>query len=100
MGVAIASGNTREDLQLCLGVPVLSAAVTIKSEFLLFVPYISTVAVIVISVRILSDSKLNRKSMLLFIWDFLTCFSDVNGDGIQSNFPFVLNKCHPVDSLW
>lgn len=37
-------------------------------------------------VRRLTDSKSNRKSMQLFSWDFVTCFSDVRGDGIQSNF--------------
>lgn len=87
LGVAIATGNPRQDLQLWLGVPVLSAAGTIKSEFLLFVPYISTVSGIVSSVRRLADSKLNRKSMQLFGWDFVTCSLDVSGDGIQSNFP-------------
>lgn len=74
LGVAIATGNPREDLQLWLGVPVLSAAVTIKSEFLLFVLYISTVAGIITSVRRLTDSKSNRKSMQLFRWDFVTFF--------------------------
>lgn len=100
LGVAIATGNPRADPQLWLGVPILSAAVTIKSEFLLFVPYISTAAGIVSSVRRLTDTKLKRTSMQLFGCDFVTCFLDVSGDGTQSNFPVVLHRCHPVDSLW
>lgn len=81
---------------------VAGSAYTVCScfEFLLFVPYISTAAGIVSSVRRLTDTKLKRMSMQLFGCDFVTCFLDVSGHGTQSNFPVVLHRCHPVDSLW
>jgi len=49
-------------------ITLLSAAVSIKSLFLLFVLYISTVVGIVNSVRRLADSKLNSNCSVVTLW--------------------------------